>query len=77
MLEQGLDPSNISNSEVKYNKEEEATEDAILAGIHAKASAGANSYAKQPLANGILKSQEEEKPKVFGGLDLYNPEADI
>ena len=75
MLEQGLDPSNVGNSDVK-NIKEEASEDAIMAGSTVKTSTGTNSYAKQPLANGIPKSQEEVKPKVFGGLDLYDPEAE-
>lgn len=76
MLEQGLDPSGVGDSETKYIKEE-AAEDAIFAGSHAKTSAATNSHAKQPLANGILKSKEEEKPKVFGGLDLYDPNAEV
>lgn len=76
MLEQGLDPSNVSESEVKDIKEE-ALEDAVMAGSHIKSGTGASSSGKQPLANGIFKSNEEEKPKVFGGLDLYDPEAEV
>ena len=76
MLEQGLDPSDLNNSDAKYIKEE-ANEDAIIARSHANTSGATNSHAKQPLANGILKSKEEEKPKVFGGLDLYDPDAEV
>lgn len=76
MLEQGLDPSDVGDDEAKYIKEE-ANEDAIAVGGHAKNSGATNSYTKQPLANGILKSKEEEKPKVFGGLDLYDPDAEV
>lgn len=75
MLEQGLDLSSVGDSEVNYVKEE-ATEDVIVTGNHTKIGAGTNAYSKQPLANGIPKPKEEEKPRVFGGLDLYNPEAE-
>ena len=75
MLEQGLDPDDVDDSGAKYIKEE-VTEDAIVAGSHTKPSAATNDNAKQPLANGIPKSKEEEKPKVFGGLDLYDPDAE-
>lgn len=75
MLEQGLDPGNVGTGEVESIKQE-ATEDTIMAEPHAETSAGTNFYANRPLANGIPKPKEGEKPKVFGGLDLYDPEAE-
>lgn len=75
MLEQGLDPSNIGTGEVE-TIQHEATEDTVMVESHGEIIAGSHSHANRPLANGILKPQEEEKPKVFGGLDLYDPDAE-
>lgn len=76
MLEQGIDPSNVGTGEVE-NIEHEAPEETVMIESHDETIAGSHSYANRPLANGILKPKEEEKPKVFGGLDLYDPEAEV
>ena len=75
MLEHGLDPSNVDTGEVEGIKHE-AAEDTVMEESHGGPSAWTNSNTSRPLANGVLKSQEEEKPKVFGGLDLYDPESE-
>lgn len=74
MLEQGLDPSKVVSDE-DGNIKHEASEDTMLVDSHGDTNMENNFYASRPLVNGLLQPKEE-KPKVFGGLDLYDPEAE-
>lgn len=75
LLERGQDPSNVGTSEAESIRDETA-ENSVMAETHGESSTQANPNATRPLANGTAKPKEEERPRVFGGLDLYDPEAE-
>jgi hypothetical protein len=74
ILEQGLDPSKVDISEDDSVKHE-ASEDIMMVDSHGDSTLEHNLCSSRPLANGLFQPKEE-KPKVFGGLDLYDPETD-
>jgi hypothetical protein len=74
MLEKGPDASNVGSREDESTKPD-TSHDSIMADSHHGTNAGINSHASRPLTNGVAKPKDE-KPAVFGGLDLYDPDAE-
>lgn len=75
MLDQKIDPSDISIGVDKAVKDETNAEARVAATTGQVNTHDSVDIAKLNTENGIANvEQREEKPKVFGGLDLYDPD---
>ena len=75
MLDQKIDPSDISISVDNVVKGETNAEARVAATTGQVNAHDSVDIAKLNTENGIANAeQREEKPKVFGGLDLYDPD---
>lgn len=72
MLDQKIDPSGPSSSEDKITQGETEIEARAVETLSHEVK---RESIKKNAENGIIKAEKrEEKPKVFGGLDLYDPD---
>lgn len=75
MLDQNIDPSNADVSGNKVTKHEIDTEAEVGEISSDEVARGITNAVKGNAENGIVKAEKrDEKPKVFGGLDLYDPD---
>lgn len=74
MLEQGIDPSNVRPGENECPKAEAFADNLTVSKSHDTKLGGIGGDGNAKVGNGIVFKKEEEKPKVFGGLDLYDPD---
>lgn len=72
MQEQGLDPANASGEEGKEEKAD--VMDAVVKEEREEQDGAAEDRIVEQDTAGRREVQTEEKPKVFGGLDLYDPD---
>lgn len=69
MLERGEDPENAAGG---VEEEEEKKEETMETGMGED---GAGKEGGSSADGGMGLQRREEKPKVFGGLDLYDPDS--
>ena len=74
MLEQGIDPSKVVAGENESLKAEAIADTSMVDKPQDIRLDGIIEDGNAKVGNGIVFKKEEEKPKVFGGLDLYDPD---
>lgn len=75
MLEQGIDPNSANVSQDEMRNEERNEDGTLIVKLDEKIEKSAPEPILKPGSNGILQVEKrEEKPRVFGGLDLYDPD---
>ena len=75
MLDQRIDPSHAGVGGDEVTKDDNDFEARVVERLSDETTHEVIHTVKQSAENGIARAEKrEEKPKVFGGLDLYDPD---
>lgn len=75
MLDQRIDPSHVGVGGDEVTKDDNDFEARVVERLSDETAHEVINTVKESAENGIARAEKrEEKPKVFGGLDLYDPD---